>query len=588
MLPCHKPGNLQLSWHSPRPAAAPGQAVCSPRGHGHAVVFSPFGRHHDLHCLLQRWDLPYTVSRESAGTFSCRYQLKDDNNEENNSLPSDARYLHVDESAAERPDQRAMAFLSLRHYEAEPERRRLDPREADDAMALPGCGVITASPHDPAAGPMASLGGGKVRVQERATGMMRGLEQLPDSERLTEVRLLQARKFVALQTPMERAPWDVLAIVRYSSDPQHLPSHRKWPIDVGTLPAPRLFLDRLSAHEGDTAMLSCLVPCGIPVTRIVFCKDGKEISVQPKGGNTVVYDSPYTVSKESAGAFSCLYQLKDDNNQENNSLSSDPRYLPVDGGDGSGGDASAQGLGPIVGLAIMAGLALALLGCFLMKTVVSRCRTHREPDPDRSSPAAEDQIQSSAQPNDKVTGAVGRGQERDWLEPGSFCHKLQGATPTTPTGCGSQPMGAAELALGAGAACGAPWLPLCIGVMGGHAAFSRCCTEPGQPPGSLSNRAFQAKTRHLTTLSNTGSKLDTVVTGARADQPRMDGDVAVTYAVVGKVRSQVRDTQTAPIPSAPQACMSPTLAASLIGAPGKEMVMEPVNQPARTSVWVNR
>ncbi|CAM5173053.1 unnamed protein product [Eretmochelys imbricata] len=269
------------------------------------------------------------------------------------------------------------------------------------------------------------MGGGKVRVQERATGMMRGLEQLPDSERLTEVRLLQARKFVALQTPMERAPWDVLAIVRYSSDPQHLPSHRKWPIDVGTLPAPRLFLDRLSAHEGDTAMLSCLVPCGIPVTRIVFCKDGKEISVQPKGGNTVVYDSPYTVSKESAGAFSCLYQLKDDNNQENNSLSSDPRYLPVDGGDGSGGDASPQGLGPIVGLAIMAGLALALLGCFLMKTVVSRCRTHREPGPDRSSPAAEDQIQSSAQPNDKLTGAVGRGQERDWLEPGSFCHKLQ-------------------------------------------------------------------------------------------------------------------------------------------------------------------
>ncbi|CAM5173246.1 unnamed protein product [Eretmochelys imbricata] len=359
---------------------------------------------------------------------------------------------------------------------------------------------------------------------------MRGLEQLPDSERLTEVRLLQARKFVALQS---------------------------------TLPAPRLFLDRLSAHEGDTAMLSCLVPCGIPVTRIVFCKDGKEISVQPKGGNTVVYDSPYTVSKESAGAFSCLYQLKDDNNQENNSLSSDPRYLPVDGGDGSGGDALAQGLGPIVGLAIMAGLALALLGCFLMKTVVSRCRTHREPGPDRSSPAAEDPIQSSAQPNDKVTGAMGHGQERDWLEPGSFCHKLQGATPTTPTGCGSQPMGAAELALGAGAACGAPWLPLCIGVMGGHAAFSRCCTEPGQY---------------------------TVVTGARADQNGRGYCSDVRGGRKGSLSNAGHPDGSVAlgILSAPQACMSPTLAASLIGAPGKEMVMEPVNQPARTSVWVNR
>ncbi|CAM4620589.1 unnamed protein product [Lepidochelys kempii] len=110
-----------------------------------------------------------------------------------------------------------------------------------------------------------------------------------------------------------------------------------------TLPAPRLFLDRLSAHQGDTAMLSCLVPLDTPMTRIIFCKDGKEISVQPKEGNKLVYDSPYTVSRESAGTFSCRYQLKDDNNQENNSLSSDPWDLHVDGGDGSGGDAWPQG-----------------------------------------------------------------------------------------------------------------------------------------------------------------------------------------------------------------------------------------------------
>ncbi|CAM5130244.1 unnamed protein product [Natator depressus] len=383
----------------------------------------------------------------------------------------------------------------------------------------------------------------------------------------------------------------------------------------GTLPAPRLFLDRLSAHQGDTAMLSCLVPLDAPMTRIVFCKDGKEISVQPKEGNNLIYDSPYTVSRESAGTFSCRYQLKDENNQENNSLSSDPWDLHVDGGDGSGGDASPQGLGPIVGLAIMAGLALALLGCFLMKTGCVALQDSqgggnlaltpssilgllpREPGPERSSPAAEDQIQSSAQPNDKVTGAVGHGQERDWLEPGSFCHKLQGATPTTPTGCASQPMGAAELALGAGAACGAPWLPLCIGVMGGHAAASRCCMEPGadwatrvlfQPAVPSENQTPGNPIQH----GQQAGYPDRVVTGARADQqPRMDGDVAVMYGVVGKGRSQVRDTRrlrSTGIPSAPQACMSPTLAASLIGAPGKEMAMEPVNQPARTSVWVNR
>ncbi|KAG6923750.1 hypothetical protein G0U57_019395 [Chelydra serpentina] len=78
-------------------------------------------------------------------------------------------------------------------------------------------------------------------------------------------------------------------------------------------------------------MLSCLVPLDAPMTRIVFCKDGKEISVQPKEGNKLVYDSPYPVSRESAGAFSCRYQLKDDNNQENNSLSSVSWHLHVAG-----------------------------------------------------------------------------------------------------------------------------------------------------------------------------------------------------------------------------------------------------------------
>ncbi|CAM4702657.1 unnamed protein product [Caretta caretta] len=98
----------------------------------------------------------------------------------------------------------------------------------------------------------------------------------------------------------------------------------------GTLPTPQLFLDRLSARQGDTAVLSCLVPLDSPMTCIVFCKEGKEISVQPKGGNKLVYNSPHPVSRESSWAFSCHYQLMDDN-QENNSLPSDAWYLHVAG-----------------------------------------------------------------------------------------------------------------------------------------------------------------------------------------------------------------------------------------------------------------
>ncbi|KAG6923751.1 hypothetical protein G0U57_019396, partial [Chelydra serpentina] len=99
----------------------------------------------------------------------------------------------------------------------------------------------------------------------------------------------------------------------------------------GSFPAPQLFLDRLSARQGDKVRLSCLVPLDAPMTRIVFCKDGKEISVQPKEENKPVYDSPYQVSRESAGAFSCRYQLMDNNNQENNSLSSNSWHLHVAG-----------------------------------------------------------------------------------------------------------------------------------------------------------------------------------------------------------------------------------------------------------------
>ncbi|CAM5122857.1 unnamed protein product [Natator depressus] len=211
-----------------------------------------------------------------------------------------------------------------------------------------------------------------------------------------------------------------------------------------------------------------------------------------------------------------------------------------------------KGLGPIVGLAIMAGLALALLGCFLMKTGCVALQDSqgggnlaltpssilgllpREPGPERSSPAAEDQIQSSAQPNDKVTGAVGRGQERDWLEPGSFCHKLQVCHPHN-----------------------SHWLQF---------PANGSCRAGTWGRGSV--RSPLAAPMHKS---------------HRGNMPLLP-DAAQSQ---GRTPWSLEPALTR-IPSAPQARMSPTLAASLIGAPGKEMVMEPVNQPARTSVWVNR
>ncbi|CAM4616866.1 unnamed protein product [Lepidochelys kempii] len=207
----------------------------------------------------------------------------------------------------------------------------------------------------------------------------------------------------------------------------------------GDLPAPTLILSKGSTPQGDTIILLCFVPMDTSVTRVIFCKDGKEILMLPKDRNKLIFESAQPVSPESPGEYFCRYQHKDDRNQEKTSLPSARRHVSAPGrpspsvNNTSRGEPSPPvpsccdsfpGLGLIVGLAVTAGLALGLLGCFLMKTVVSRCRTHRDPSPDRSSLAAEDQIQyaevtrvGTAQPrvdrNVAVTYAVvGQGGSR--------------------------------------------------------------------------------------------------------------------------------------------------------------------------------
>ncbi|CAM5122623.1 unnamed protein product [Natator depressus] len=154
----------------------------------------------------------------------------------------------------------------------------------------------------------------------------------------------------------------------------------------GDLPAPTLILDKGSAHHGDTVILLCFVPMDTSVTRIIFCKGGKEISILPKDGNKFIYiyESAQPASPDSTGEYSCRYQHKDNKNQEKNSLPSARRHLSAPDGpspswnNNSGGEPSPPGLGLIVGLAVTAGLALGMLGCFLMKTATRQCKSQRE------------------------------------------------------------------------------------------------------------------------------------------------------------------------------------------------------------------
>ncbi|CAM4616911.1 unnamed protein product [Lepidochelys kempii] len=157
----------------------------------------------------------------------------------------------------------------------------------------------------------------------------------------------------------------------------------------GDLPAPTLILDKGSARHGDTVILLCFIPMDTSVTRVIFCKGGKEISILPKDGNKFIYiyESAQPASPDSAGEYSCRYQHKDHKNQEKNSLPSARRHVSAPDGLSPSGNYTSRGelsppvpsccdsfpgLGLIVGLAVTASLALGLLGCFLMKT--GRCQ----------------------------------------------------------------------------------------------------------------------------------------------------------------------------------------------------------------------
>ncbi|KAG6922352.1 hypothetical protein G0U57_002798, partial [Chelydra serpentina] len=84
----------------------------------------------------------------------------------------------------------------------------------------------------------------------------------------------------------------------------------------GDLVAPTLILNKDSTPQRDTIILLCFVPMDTSVTRVIFCKDGKELLMLPKDRNKFIFESAQPVSPESVGEYSCRYQQKDDKNQE--------------------------------------------------------------------------------------------------------------------------------------------------------------------------------------------------------------------------------------------------------------------------------
>ncbi|XP_044844110.1 uncharacterized protein LOC123349901 isoform X2 [Mauremys mutica] len=99
----------------------------------------------------------------------------------------------------------------------------------------------------------------------------------------------------------------------------------------GDLPAPQILLDTVASRPGDTVVVKCKVPAFSPATRVIFCRDGKDLAVQPVQEGKYAYDLRYDVRANSSTSFACLYQHKGDWNQETNSLLSTSRFLRVTG-----------------------------------------------------------------------------------------------------------------------------------------------------------------------------------------------------------------------------------------------------------------
>ncbi|EMP28670.1 hypothetical protein UY3_14245 [Chelonia mydas] len=99
----------------------------------------------------------------------------------------------------------------------------------------------------------------------------------------------------------------------------------------GALRAPTLYLSPTSVRPGDSVLLQCSMFSQFLATRIIFCKDGEEISSQRGLEKKAIYGYNHVVSGVSSGNYTCGYEIKDSNNRVKRSQLSPVQRLGVSG-----------------------------------------------------------------------------------------------------------------------------------------------------------------------------------------------------------------------------------------------------------------
>ncbi|KAM9113644.1 uncharacterized protein ACDP82_020283 [Pangshura tecta] len=102
-------------------------------------------------------------------------------------------------------------------------------------------------------------------------------------------------------------------------------------IITGALPAPTLYLSQTSAQPGDSVWLKCFMSSQHLPTRVVFCKDGEEVSSQRGSEDKATYDYNHVVSRNSSRNYTCGYEIKDSDNQVTRSQLSPAQHISLTG-----------------------------------------------------------------------------------------------------------------------------------------------------------------------------------------------------------------------------------------------------------------
>ncbi|EMP28669.1 Butyrophilin-like protein 1 [Chelonia mydas] len=231
------------------------------------------------------YDYDHVVSGGSTGNYACGYEIKGRDNQVIKSQLSRAQHLSITVTSPPCAQPGAFTF-SLPHVT---------------------CGALSFS---------------------HCASFLVRLAGLPGSQAQTSLCLYfyykcPTQSFLLLCPPNLPTPGDICDN-RASKCPLVVGS-----ADEGILRPPTLYLSQTSARQGDSVLLQCSVFSQLLATRIVFCKDGEEVSSQRGLEEKITYDYVHVVSMGSSGNYSCGYEIKDSDNRVNGSQLSPAQHLSI-------------------------------------------------------------------------------------------------------------------------------------------------------------------------------------------------------------------------------------------------------------------